>query len=349
MQVRGRCGTLLHHRRRSEDHGQGRRRTSRPRLDGRAGHARQTIALIEEAGRQDVRLVGFGEVWLPGYPFTIWLQPPMAAMDVVMAHRANAITVDGPEMKAIGEAAARAGTWVMLGFAERDRGSIYCAQALIDDRGEVVMSRRKLKPTHMERTVWGEGPVTDITVVDTPLGKIGGLCCWENLQPISRQGMYQLGEQIHVACWPSFGMFKGVRQAYALSAEANTNECASYALQGGCFVLSAGSIIPEADIERICMGNPEAMAMVSAGGGAAAVFGPDGYRLTDPLDEHEDGLAVADIDLSMIEGAKVFADPAGHYFRPDVARHVLDAQAGPISANPPAAPAPLKAVEEDVA
>ncbi|MCC6001349.1 MAG: carbon-nitrogen hydrolase family protein [Pararhodobacter sp.] len=299
----------------------------------------KTIAIIEDAGRQDIQLLAFGEVWLPGYPFTIWLQPPMVAMEIVMAHRANAITVDGPEMKAVGEAAKRAGTWVMLGFAERDRGSIYCAQALLDDRGQVVMTRRKLRPTHMERTVWGEGAVTDFKVVDTPFGKVGGLNCWENIQPLNRQGMYQLGEQIHVASWPSFGMFQGVRSAFCLSAQANLNESASYALQGGCFVLAANSIIDEASLDRITLGNPDLRALVGPGGGAAAVFAPDGYRMTEPLDPMTDGLAVAEIDLAMIEGAKVFADPAGHYFRPDIARHVLEGVAGPAMPAEPAQPA----------
>ena len=312
------------------------------------GTLEKTIALIEEAGRKDVRLIAFGEVWLPGYPFTIWLQPPMVAMDIVMRHRMNAITVDGPEMKAIRDAARRAETWVMMGFAERDRGSIYCSQALISDRGELAMTRRKLRPTHMERTVWGEGPVTDIKVVDTPFGKVGGLCCWENIQPINRQGMYQLGEQIHVACWPSFGMFKGHRPAYALSAEANLNQSQSYAMQGGCFVLAANSIISEDSLDDICMGNADLRAMVHPGGGAAAVFAPDGFRLTDPIDEHTDGLAIAEIDMMMIEGAKVFADPAGHYYRPDVARHVLEGFAGPAAANPGAAtgPRPVEAGAE---
>ncbi|MDP5366856.1 MAG: carbon-nitrogen hydrolase family protein [Paracoccaceae bacterium] len=306
----------------------------------------KTIALIEDAGRRDIELLAFGEVWLPGYPFTIWLQPPMVSMEIVMAHRANAITVDGPEMRAVGEAAKRAGTWVMLGFAERDRGSIYCSQALLDDRGEVVMTRRKLRPTHMERTVWGEGPVTDIKVVDTPFGKVGGLNCWENIQPINRQGMYQLGEQIHVASWPSFGMFKGMRQAYCLSAEANLTESASYAMEGGCFVLSANSIIDEASLDRITMGNEALRQVVFAGGGAAAVFGPDGYRLTDPIDEFTDGFAEAEIDLGMIEAAKIFADPAGHYFRPDVARFVLDGAAGPAQAQPAAASADMASLED---
>ncbi|GIX13495.1 MAG: nitrilase [Paracoccaceae bacterium] len=302
-------------------------------MDAR-GTLDKTIALIADAGRQDIELLAFGEVWLPGYPFTIWLQPPMAAMEIVMAHRRNAITVDGPEMQAIGEAARRAGTWVMLGFAERDRGSIYCAQALIDDHGKVVMSRRKLRPTHMERTVWGEGPVTDIRVVETPFGRVGGLNCWENIQPLNRQGMYQLGEQIHVASWPSFAMFKGVRSAYCLSAEANLNESASYALEGGCFVLAANSIISEDSIDRITMGNDALRALVGPGGGAAAIFAPDGFRLTEPIDETADGFAIAEIDLEMIEAAKVFADPAGHYFRPDIARHVLERAAGPAAAEP---------------
>ncbi|MEL6467539.1 MAG: carbon-nitrogen hydrolase family protein [Pseudomonadota bacterium] len=289
----------------------------------------KTIALIEEAGRKDVKLIAFGEVWLPGYPFSIWLLPPMQAMDVVMRHRAAAITLDGPEMRAIGDAAAKAGTYVMLGFAERDGGSIYCSQALIDDRGDMVMSRRKLKPTHMERTVWGEGPADDLKIIETPFGKVGGLCCWENMQPINRHGMFQLGEQIHVACWPSFGMFKGAPQAYALSAEANLVQSQCYAMQGGCYVLAPGSIITEDQLDDITMGNADAAQMVFAGGGAAAVFGPDGRRLTDPIDEYSDGLAIAEADLGMIEASKVFADPAGHYNRPDVARIVLDRSAGP--------------------
>lgn len=293
------------------------------------GTLEKTLTIIEDAAGKGVQLVAFGEVWLPGYPFTIWLQAPMVAMDVVMKHRVNAITLDGPEMAAICEAARAHRIWVMMGFAERDRGSIYCSQALIDDRGEIVLSRRKLRPTHMERTVWGEGPATDIKVADTPFGKVGGLCCWENIQPVNRQGMYQLGEQIHVACWPSFGMFKGMRQAYALSAEANMVESQSYALQGGCFVIAPNSVISEESLEAITMGNPDLRNIVFAGGGSAAIFGPDGYRLTDPIPDTEEGLAIAEIDLAMIEGAKVFADPAGHYFRPDVTRLVLEAFAGP--------------------
>ena len=270
-------------------------------MDAR-GTLDKTVALIEDAGRQDIELVAFGEVWLPGYPFTIWLQPPMVAMEIVMAHRLNAIAVDGPEMKAVGEAARRAGTWVMLGFAERDRGSICCAQALLDDRGQVAMTRRKLRPTHMERTVWGEGPVTDLRVVDTPFGRAGGLNCWENIQPLNRQGMYQLGAQIPVASWPSFGMFQGVRSAFCLSAEANLNESASYALQGGCFVLAANSIIDAASLHRITLGNPDLRALVGPGGGAAAVFAPDGHRMTAPLDPMTDGFAVAEIDLAVSGG-----------------------------------------------
>lgn len=307
------------------------------------GTLEKTIAIIEDAASKGVKFVAFGEVWLPGYPYTIWLQPPLVAMEIVMRHRMNAITVDGPEMKAIGEAAKKGGIWVMMGFAERDKGSIYCSQALINDHGKVVMTRRKLRPTHMERTVWGEGSLDGITVADTPFGKVGGLCCWENLQPINRQGMFQLGEQIHVACWPSFGMFKGARDAYALSAEVNLGESRSYAVEGGCFVLTPSSIITEESIDDITMGNEALRAFVLPGGGEAAVFGPDGYRLTDPIPDTEDGLAIADIDLAMIEGAKVFADPEGHYYRPDVARHVLERKASPISALP--APKESKALE----
>lgn len=301
----------------------------------------KTIALIEDAGRQDIELLAFGETWLPGYPFSIWLLAPMKAMELVMRHRANAITVDGPEMRAIGQAAKRAGTHVALGYAERDGTSIYCSIAAFDDRGELILNRRKLKPTHMERTVWGEGPADDLKVVETEIGRLGGLCCWENMQPVNRQGMYQLHEQIHVAVWPSFGMFKGNPMAYALSAEANLVQSQSYAMQGGCFVLAPNSIIAEEHLDDITGGDEYARMQVGAGGGAAAVFGPDGRRLTDPIDEFTDGFAVADIDLGMIEAAKVFADPAGHYNRPDVTRAVLTRSSGP------AVPEELEALEEE--
>jgi aliphatic nitrilase len=303
----------------------------------------KTIALIEDAGRQDIRMLAFGEVWLPGYPFSIWLLPPMKAMGVVMRHRTNAIERDGPEMRAIGEAAKRHGVQVALGYAERGGATIYCSFALIDADGRLAMNHRKLKPTHMERTVWGEGAADDLQVVDTRLGRVGGLCCWENMQPINRQGMYQQGEQIHVAVWPSFGMFKGMDAAYALSAEANLVQSQCYAMQGSCFVLAPSSIIAEDQLADITMGDDFAAAQVFAGGGAAAVFGPDGRRLTDPIDEHTDGFAVADIDLSAIEAAKVFADPAGHYNRPDVARLVLSRSAGPIL--PEEAPQPTRKPE----
>ena len=83
----------------------------------------KTIALIEDAGRKDIRMLAFGEVWLPGYPFSIWLLPPMQAMEIVMRHRANAITVDGSEMRAVGAAAKRAGVQVAIGYAERGGAS----------------------------------------------------------------------------------------------------------------------------------------------------------------------------------------------------------------------------------
>jgi len=114
-------------------------------------------------------------------------------------------------------------------------------------------------------------------------------------------------------------------------------------------VLAANSIISEDSIDRITLGNPQLRALVGPGGGAAAVYAPDGYRMTAPLDEFTDGFAVADIDLALIEGSKVFADPAGHYFRPDIARHVLDGWAGPAAANPPDFEPAIRALRSEAA
>ena len=103
-----------------------------------------------------------------------------------------------------------------FGYSEKAGGSLYIAQALIDDQGNTVQTRRKLKPTHVERTVFGEGDGSDLTVCETAIGNIGSLCCWEHLQPLSKYAMYSQNEQIHCAAWPSFSLYRG--GAYALGA-----------------------------------------------------------------------------------------------------------------------------------
>lgn len=290
------------------------------------GCVTKAIGLIEQARASGARLIAFPETWLPGYPWFLWLAAPAWGLQFVPRYHANTMRLDGPEMAQICAAAKANRIQVMLGFSERDGGSIYMAQALIDEHGKVLFARRKLKPTHVERTLFGEGDGSDFQVVDTSIGRVGGLCCWEHLQPLSKYAMYSMNEQIHVAAWPSFTLYRGM--AYALGHQVNMAASRTYAVEGGCYVLAAVALVGQDTFDMLCdtddkrmMLNPETG---KPGGGFSMVFGPDGRELAEPIAEDQEGLVMAEIDLGMIPVAKAAADPAGHYSRPDVTRLLLD-------------------------
>lgn len=156
----------------------------------------RTIELIGQAATGGAQLVTFGEIFIPGYPWWIWLDSPAAGMAFVPRYVANSMTRDGAEMTHICQAAAQHRIHVVFGFSERAGGSLYMAQAFVSDTGELVSVRRKLKPTHVERSVFGEGDGSDLQVHETALGKVGALNCWEHLQPLTKHAMFSLGEEI---------------------------------------------------------------------------------------------------------------------------------------------------------
>ncbi|WQH01460.1 carbon-nitrogen hydrolase family protein [Rhodopseudomonas palustris] len=286
-------------------------------LDLQAGVAK-AVGLIEQAARQDCKLVVFPEVWLPGYPNHIWLGPPAWAMQFVGRYFENSVQAGGAEDRAIAEAARRNGIQVSMGLSERDGGSLYIAQWHYAETGEVIKRRRKLKPTHVERTVFGEGDGSDLAVLDTSLGRVGQLSCWEHLQPLSKYAMYSQNEQIHCGAWPALSLIAD--EAYALGPTVNNGASMIYAVEGGCFVVAAAALVDKAQQDLLCQGDPMKEAMCQLGGGFSRVYAPDGRSIGANLDPFEEGLVVADVDLGLIAFAKASADPAGHYARPDVTR-----------------------------
>jgi aliphatic nitrilase len=195
------------------------------------------------------------------------------------------------------------------------------SQSVIGPDGLVLLHRRKLKPTHVERSLFGEGDGSDLKVIDTPLGRLGALNCWEHLQPLTKYAMYAQHEQVHIACWPAFGLYKGI--AHALGIEANMAATQTYALEGGCFVLAATQVLSASGVE-VFASTDDQRSLLTPGSGCSRIFGPDASVLSEPLDEHAEGLVLADIDLSFIDLAKNAADPAGHYAKPDATRLLLD-------------------------
>jgi nitrilase len=277
----------------------------------------KSVTLIEQAASNDATLVGFPETWIPGYPWWIWLGSPAWGMQFVAPYHTNSLVIGSPEAQRIIDAARDNNIHVVMGYSEKADGSLYMGQMIVNRKGEVVATRRKLKPTHVERSVFGEGDGGDLAVHEFDIGNVGALCCWEHLQPLSKYAMYSQNEQIHVASWPSFSLYTDI--AYALGPQANTTASQMYALEGQCYVIASCAVVAPEMVELLC-DTPDKRELLRPGGGFSMIFGPDGSPLCEPLPEDQDGILYADGDVAMILIAKSAADPSGHYSRPDVTR-----------------------------
>lgn len=279
----------------------------------------KAVALMAEAAANGADLLAFPEVWIAGYPWWSWLGTPAWGAQFLPRLHANALAIDGPEIARLCQAAAGNRLHVVIGFTEKAGASLFISQVMIDDTGRIVMHRRKLKPTSVERTVYGEGDGSDLVVAETRLGRIGALCCAEHLQPLSKFALFAQNEQIHVASWPAFTLYRDI--AYGLTAEANLAVSQVHAIEGGCFVLHATAVI-DLDVFSMLCDTEERVQLMNThgaqrGGGASMIFGPDGKPLTERLAEDAEGILYADADFDQIVAAKAIFDPAGHYCRAD--------------------------------
>jgi len=175
-------------------------------LDLEAG-VQKTCKLIEEAAQAGAKLIAFSECWIPGYPAWIWTRPVDFGLGVKYVK--NSLVIDSSQMQRMCEAAGTNQINVSLGFSERDGNSVYIAQALIDESGKIVMKRRKMKPTHMERTIFGDasGECLASVVALPDVGRVGALSCWEHMQPLLKYYTFSQNEEIHVAAWPALDSF----------------------------------------------------------------------------------------------------------------------------------------------
>lgn len=285
---------------------------------------RRAEEAIAEAASAGARLVAFAETWLPGYPSWADVGIPWEGANAKAAfarlHR-NAVEVPGPATEALCRAARRHRVHVVMGINERDarfsRGTLYNALLYVSDAGEVLGVHRKLVPTHSERVIWGPGDGSTLHVFDTPLGRLGGLICWEHWMPLARFAMHAKGEQVHVAAWPDLPEIHHVASR-------------SYAFEGRCYVLCAGMYLPldavpeevevREELARVAAENPDPSLVLWGGSG---VLGPDGEWLAGPVAGREE-ILLAELDLDRIAAEQQALDTAGHYHRPDVFRVTVD-------------------------
>ncbi|KAL7939930.1 nitrilase, partial [Trichoderma barbatum] len=279
---------------------------------------KKVVSLVEKAGKDGVNVLGFPELFVPGYPWSIWTEPYLTNAGLRHEYMANSLVKDSPEMAQIRAAVKKAGVFVVLGYSERAGDSLYISQSFIDPTGTIVLHRRKIKPTGVERSIWGEGQADSlVNVVDSPFGKIGGLNCWEHFQPLLRYHEYIQGVDIHIAGWPPFFEKPSNRPAlYTTTSEGDRLACQFMAMEGACFVVVSTQVLTDKGREKLKL--VDSPFVKSPAGGFAMIFGPDGTPLVEPMEPGEEGILTAEIRLSTIDYAKQMLDVVGHYSRPDL-------------------------------
>lgn len=324
----------------------------------REGSTEKAIHYIEEAGERGVDLLAFPEGFIPAHP--VWYHFHSATGERSLQFAAelfkNSVEIPGPTTEALCAAAADADVNVVMGVCEkrpRTTGTMYNTQLFIARDGRILGKHQKLMPTVGERLVHTGGYGDTLQVFEMDVGRVSGLICGENSNPLAIFALADQGAQIHVASWPNHFSCNEHRMVDAITftTRSLSYKCSCFVLNT-CATISDGmrEILPYTDADRAFLDDPE-------NGGGSSIIGADSMLLAGPMSGAEEGLLVADIDLEDCVKAKLVHDYSGHYNRPDiftltinrsVPRYVQETAQSEQDTTTSRQPAPNTIVEEPV-
>jgi len=259
---------------------------------------------------QGSRLIIFPESFIPGYPRGFTFDTAVGnrtdeGRKLYATYHKNSIDVESDELKRLEKLSTSKNVYLVIGVTEKvsKNGSLYCSMAYISPKAGLLGVHRKIKPTGTERLIWAEGNGKSLVTFDTPIGKLGGLICWENYMPLARMAVYRQGVEIYIAPTADW------RDNWISTMQ-------HIALEGRCFVLGCNqyftkSMLP-AKYQSLVEKEPEIMCR-----GGSVIVSPMGEIIAGPLFD-EAGAVTADIDLEEIQQSKLDFDVNGHYSRPDI-------------------------------
>ncbi len=279
-----------------------------PDLSSREKTLARVLDAIDEAAGQGADLIVFPETFVPFYPYFSFVLPPCQQGKPHLHLYEQAVTVPSDDTRRVAERCAHHGVVVVLGVNERDHGSLYNAQLIFDANGTLLLKRRKITPTYHERMVWGQGDGAGLQVVDTRVGRVGALACWEHYNPLARYALMTQHEEIHVAQFP--GSLVG--PVFGEQIEVTMRH---HALESGCFVVNATGWLTDEQIESI---TPDtALQKALRDGCMTCIVTPEGRHVVPPLTNGE-GILYADLDMALVTKRKRMMDSVGHYARPEL-------------------------------
>jgi len=271
-------------------------------------------AIAAEASGNGAKLLVFPEAFIPAYPSSVWARAlagwaePGAKETFALLAR-ESLEIPGEGVDRLGEIAREHNAWIVTGVTERDPehpGTLYNTLLYHAPDGSLALKHRKLVPTNHERLVWGQGDGEGLRAIETGIGRIGGLICWENYMPLARFALYESGIEIYIASTADDG-------------DSWQSTLIHIAREARAFVVSpshfqrASSYPPDFPLRKLLRETGTEL----IGRGGSAILAPDGTYLAGPFYD-EEGILYAELDPARLDEEHQRFDPAGHYHRPDV-------------------------------